>query len=90
MISRVQPRLNVSSVANKEISLKLVMNTTVLGPGMDILRDDWKNKTISDIEQRLPTVKPADLLCVIFTSGSTGIPKGCMIQHQNFSSAMIY
>ena len=56
---------------------------------MDIVRG-WKDKTISNVQQRLPVVDPADLLYVIFTSGSTGTPKGCMIQHQNFGSAMVH
>lgn len=89
MLSRVQPRLIISSVANHEISSRLVMNTLTIGPDMDILRG-FKDMTTSDIQQKLPVVKPADLLYVIFTSGSTGTPKGCMIQHQNFSSAMAH
>lgn len=87
MLSQVQPRLIISSVANKGISSKLVTNMLILGPGTGILRG-WKDKTISDVQKRLPVVEPVDLLYVIFTSGSTGTPKGCMIQHLNFSSAM--
>lgn len=89
MLSQVQPRLIISSVANKEISSKLVTKTLIVGPHMDIVHD-WKDKTISEFHQRLPVVEPTDLLYVIFTSGSTGTPKGCMIQHQNFSSAMLH
>lgn len=33
-------------------------------------------------------VRPDDILYVVFTSGSTGIPKGAMISHRNFSSAI--
>lgn len=89
MLSQVQPRLIISSVANAELSSRLVKKTLILGPHMDILRG-WKDKTISHFQKRLPVVGPADLLYVIFTSGSTGTPKGCMIQHQNFSSAMVH
>lgn len=89
MLSRVQPRLILSSVVNAELSSRLVMKTLIIGPHMDVVRG-WKDKTISHVQQRLPVVESADLLYVIFTSGSTGTPKGCMIQHQNFSSALVH
>ncbi|KAI4165618.1 MAG: hypothetical protein LQ342_000560 [Letrouitia transgressa] len=89
MLSRVSPRLILSSVANAELSSSLVIKLLILGPNTDILRG-WKEKTVSLFQQRLPIVDPTDLVYVIFTSGSTGAPKGCMIQHQNFSSAMIH
>ncbi|KAH8659922.1 non-ribosomal peptide synthetase [Xylariales sp. PMI_506] len=38
----------------------------------------------------LPIVKPRRPLYVVFTSGSTGIPKGVIITHQNFCSAIVY
>lgn len=36
----------------------------------------------------LPKVKASDMLYVTYTSGSTGVPKGILISHQNFSSAL--
>jgi non-ribosomal peptide synthase protein (TIGR01720 family) len=40
---------------------------------------------------RLPSeVQPSHLLYVCFTSGSTGQPKGAMITHSNFASAIRY
>lgn len=35
-------------------------------------------------------VKPSSLMYVIFTSGSTGMPKGCMVEHRNFCSGVMY
>lgn len=89
ILSRAQPLLVLSSVANAELSSRLALKTLILGPHTDFV-SGWKNKTISPIQQRLPVVEPANLLYVIFTSGSTGTPKGCMIQHQNFSSAIVH
>ncbi|TWU71429.1 nrps [Metarhizium rileyi] len=36
----------------------------------------------------LPVVTPSNKLYVAFTSGSTGIPKGAVVTHENFSSAV--
>ncbi|KAG6997698.1 aurofusarin cluster transcription factor aurR2 [Physcia stellaris] len=89
MLSRVQPRLILSSIANAELSSRLAMKTLIIGPDTDIVHG-WKNKMTPQVQQRLPVVEPTGLLYVIFTSGSTGTPKGCMIQHQNFSSAIVH
>ncbi|KAG6052828.1 Glycopeptide NRPS [Claviceps sp. LM77 group G4] len=68
-----------------------------------LMRHGKQNKTLvlSDLTLRedheinpkgLPAsgVGPADSLYVVFTSGSTGQPKGVVITHSNFSSAIIH
>lgn len=38
----------------------------------------------------LPPVSPSDILYVVLTSGTTGTPKGVLITHGNFCSAIAY
>lgn len=41
-------------------------------------------------ETQLPTVSGSDRLYIIFTSGTTGTPKGAVISHSNYASAIIH
>ncbi|KAF5854762.1 hypothetical protein ETB97_011804, partial [Aspergillus alliaceus] len=41
-------------------------------------------------DRRLPNIDPSSKLYVVFTSGSTGEPKGAIITHSNFTSAVRY
>jgi amino acid adenylation domain-containing protein len=87
ILHQVEPALVLSSASNEMLSSKLVVNTLVLGADSDIVRTSM-SENVGEVEKELPYVDPSDLLYVIFTSGSTGIPKGCLMQHRNFSSAV--
>ncbi|KAF2231590.1 acetyl-CoA synthetase-like protein, partial [Viridothelium virens] len=86
-LDQVEPRIILSSPSNKRLSSRLVANVLLLGAETDLLRSC--NAAVTDKrEDPLPNVGSADLLFAIFTSGSTGSPKGCLLQHRNFSSAV--
>ncbi|KAK9417247.1 putative Nonribosomal peptide synthetase [Seiridium unicorne] len=74
-----------SSTAN------LVLSLTGKAPfvvSIDTILGSKQENTEDDFELVLPTVHPSDLLFAVFTSGSTGNPKGAMVTHSNFTSAV--
>ncbi|KAI0136227.1 hypothetical protein BJ170DRAFT_573811 [Xylariales sp. AK1849] len=81
-------RVIVSSVTNQPLADRLAPSeepeTTILVP--EILAREASH----DHECPQTTTKPDDMLYVVFTSGSTGNPKGAIITHANFSSAIAH
>ncbi|TLD11454.1 hypothetical protein PspLS_11920 [Pyricularia sp. CBS 133598] len=87
-LSNSQQRLIISSVANKDLATELVNHIGGDVPVVVPAEVAGQNEeSVGDITP-LAEVSPQDLLYVVFTSGSTGVPKGVMITHANFTSAL--
>jgi amino acid adenylation domain-containing protein len=91
IIQQVDPVLIITSVSNMSLSAQLCgSSASVLSLDWDIMHAFMENEfNGTSSKESLPNVDPSDLLYAIFTSGSTGSPKGCLMQHRNFSSAVI-
>lgn len=88
IISSVGSTFVLSSTAGASASRKILpgaSNIIPVGPELLI-----KSAESGKEDYQFPVVSPASLLYVVFTSGSTGQPKGVMISHRNFCSAIHY
>lgn len=82
LLQQIKPRVMVSSSNGQMLACRL-MDCMVIALDHTLFTDSLLHNT-----RHLPAVEPSDMLYLVFTSGSTGIPKGSMITHRNFSSAM--
>ncbi|EHK21622.1 uncharacterized protein TRIVIDRAFT_52861 [Trichoderma virens Gv29-8] len=89
IIEQVNPLLILTSALQEALSSTLSTKTLLVGDSSDFIQSTMVKET-GRITKELPYVDPSDLLYAIFTSGSTGAPKGCLMQHRNFSSAVVH
>lgn len=86
MISQVDAKTILASVAYGDLAQKLGATAVItIGP-----ENCSRIISLSGLGHSLPSILPSDLLYIMFTSGSTGVPKGAMITHGNFCSAIAY
>ncbi|KAI1213253.1 acetyl-CoA synthetase-like protein [Annulohypoxylon truncatum] len=86
IIGLTAPRVAIASIRNQGVMKLLVPTTLTIGnesfPSYDDKMDEVEYKV------RDQHTKPSNALYVIFTSGSTGEPKGVVVEHRNYCSAM--
>jgi amino acid adenylation domain-containing protein/non-ribosomal peptide synthase protein (TIGR01720 family) len=83
IIRQVDPKIILTSVAKENMAKRLIENVAV--PISDV--------HLANLDPNLgplPEVEPSNKLYIVFTSGSTGVPKGVIITHSNFSSAICH
>ena len=84
IVLKTQATVIVSSAQNQALSARLCPNVIVAShatvpPPYSV-----------SVKVRQTTVSPSAALCVVFTSGSTGEPKGSVLTHANFASALYH
>jgi long-chain acyl-CoA synthetase len=55
---------------------------------MEGLRERGDEVGDEQLDARLAGIAPGDVATIVYTSGTTGPPKGCMLTHANFRSAV--
>lgn len=88
IVEQVQPAIVLASPAHLDIAGQLVQCQVVVVSEDHMTKLDHAEIGHRDVS--VPNSNPASILYCVFTSGSTGIPKGVLVSHTNFSSAIHY
>ncbi|PHH81423.1 hypothetical protein CDD82_813 [Ophiocordyceps australis] len=81
IVQQVQASLVLSSPAQEQLALRLCSHVVVISHG-------FFAETSQKTAMTLPRVDLDSLMYFIFTSGTTGAPKGAMVIHRAFASAV--
>ncbi|EME46921.1 non-ribosomal peptide synthetase-like protein [Dothistroma septosporum NZE10] len=85
---QVSKGIILSSSANEQRAQKLVGEKGLVVVPETLLPQLRSAPLPSSCIQSLPEVLPSDIVYIVFTSGTTGTPKGAMITHANFATAI--
>lgn len=85
VLKLAEPQIVLVSAAEESRARQLAPSTARI-----IVVSDAANPSLQLLPRglSLPVVSPDTTLYVVFTSGSTGVPKGAIISHSNFASAL--
>ncbi|KAJ5385478.1 hypothetical protein N7517_003389 [Penicillium concentricum] len=91
ILQKVGSKLLLSSQANMELSSRLSEMVVQIGPDLSQISNTASNTASSYATSPTSLLQPSSrVMYAVFTSGSTGAPKGVLVSHENFCSAVHY
>ncbi|KAK8920223.1 Nonribosomal peptide synthetase dtxS1 [Metarhizium anisopliae] len=86
MTAQIEAKTILASVAYTDMAKRLGADNVI---SVDLERL-FEFALSLDHEPSLPEINASDILYIIFTSGTTGVPKGAMVTHGNYCSAIVH